>query len=283
MNHIEAFKRVKTTRLSSSLMYPLSGLQRCRYPAGLECDFHNSSYLHVVLIESGSIIFQEESGPKLTCKAGMVIIIPIGCNYRWNATEECIMLMCLHHGFTFKEHGGLALLHGFSQQHLFRIKVGMEYGREFSRQIDLTEKLKFPDVQRSTLIFDLLAKTLEQSGLSPDDNLSDKPDNIAPVLYYIEQNLHHNISLKELAKLAFLSESRFSRIFKEHTGTSPLQYVARRKTAKAVAALKNTNIPAGEIGTELGFDSLNYFSRFIKKHTGKSPSRIRESRNNVIH
>ncbi len=282
MNHIEAFKRVKTTHLSQSLMHPLYGLQRCLYPAGLDCDYHDSSYLHAILIESGSITFQEKNGPEMTCEAGMAVIIPIGCSYRWNTRQGCTMLICLHHGFTFKEHGGLALLHGFSQHHIFRIDVGSGYGREFSRQIDSAAGLKFPDVQRSALIFNLLAKTLEQSGLNPEDNLSDGPDNIAPVLYYIEQNLHRNISLKELARQAYLSESRFSRVFSKHTGTSPLQYVAKRKTSKAVAALKNTNIPAGEIGAELGFDSLNYFSRFVKKHTGKSPSKIRESRNNAI-
>jgi AraC-like DNA-binding protein len=189
----------------------------------------------------------------------------------------------LHHGFTFKEHGGLAMLFGFSQRNLCHINLGRDYGNEFSRQIDAAAKTRFADVRRSTLILDFLAMTLEHSGLTPyDEPGADAPDVIAAVLYYIEQNLQRNITLKELAQRAFLCESRFSRVFRARTGLAPLQYIAKRKTSRAVAALKNTNIPAGEIGAVLGFNSLNYFSRFIKKNTGKSPSQIRESRSNTI-
>ncbi|MBN2641729.1 MAG: helix-turn-helix transcriptional regulator [Victivallales bacterium] len=276
MNHKDVFKLIRPVVYSHMLFHPLQTLQRCSYPAGLTCDFHDSTYHHAVMVESGLITFQEKNRAELVCTPGMVLIIPCNCQYQWKVHENSALTMCLHHGFNFRNHGGLAMLFGTSCRHLEVVDIGAGQTSYFSKRMEKITQMRFKDEHFSSLIFELLSLVLENA-----DHILDQPrppgsDNIDLVLYFIEQNLHRNPTLAELAHMACLSVSRFSRVFKTHTGHTPLQYIAGRKISRAISTLKNSNIPAGEIGDGLGFDSLNYFSRFMRKHCGMSPSEIRK-------
>jgi AraC-like DNA-binding protein len=99
---------------------------------------------------------------------------------------------------------------------------------------------------------------------------------IREVCRYIYANCAGNLTVSELASLCYLSESRFSHLFKERVGISPAQYVLEAKVEMAKELLKNTDFSIAHISEHVGISNQNYFSRIFKKHVGISPSDFRK-------
>lgn len=73
-----------------------------------------------------------------------------------------------------------------------------------------------------------------------------------------------------------ISYSSFRRLFKEHTGLSPNQYLLEMRMRKARSLLTNTTLSVRHIADETGFDSSFYFSRLFKQRAGLSPLNYRK-------
>jgi AraC-like DNA-binding protein len=83
---------------------------------------------------------------------------------------------------------------------------------------------------------------------------------------YIHSNLDRKITVEEMAKIAHMSLSHFSRIFKEETGKSPADYLNKVRLDRAKKLLLAGDKSITEIAIESGFGSSAYFSdRFFKK------------------
>ena len=93
----------------------------------------------------------------------------------------------------------------------------------------------------------------------------------------IKQNLYANLSIKELALLAHLSESSFKRKFKEVFNDSPRKYIVQKKLQRAAEFLKSSDNRVSAIAYDVGFDSVSTFNRNFTLHYGKSPSDYRMS------
>ena len=84
-------------------------------------------------------------------------------------------------------------------------------------------------------------------------------------------------TLEEMAGLCGYSQSRFSSIYKETYGISPIEDLIRERIKSAGRLLRYSNMPISEVADAVGFTSLYYFSRAFKKETGVSPTEYRET------
>ncbi len=73
------------------------------------------------------------------------------------------------------------------------------------------------------------------------------------------------------------SYTSFRRLFKQHTGLSPNQYLLEIRIRKAQSLLTNTALSVQRISEETGFESTFYFSRFFKRRVGLSPLNYRKA------
>ena len=96
-------------------------------------------------------------------------------------------------------------------------------------------------------------------------------------LIFLRANIDRSLSLAEMAAHAGLSESHFSRIFKEQTGHAPLDYFILLKMQHASTLLALTSLPVREVATQLGYGDPYYFSRLFKKVLGVSPRAYRDA------
>ncbi|MBO5747003.1 MAG: helix-turn-helix transcriptional regulator [Clostridia bacterium] len=93
---------------------------------------------------------------------------------------------------------------------------------------------------------------------------------------YISLHYKDEIDLNECAVRCGLSRSRFSHLFTETVGTSPLQFQQKLRMEQACELLKFTGLTVGEISESVGLSDALYFSRLFKKYTGVSPSVYRK-------
>lgn len=93
----------------------------------------------------------------------------------------------------------------------------------------------------------------------------------------VQTNLFRRLSVEELADSLGVSQPYLYRIFLQHCGCSPKQYIDKQKLQKACILLQKTEMPITEIACSVGFDDPLAFSAFFKRSVGVSPSRYREA------
>lgn len=110
------------------------------------------------------------------------------------------------------------------------------------------------------------------------DSAVSKPDIIDDVVRFMQENIGNNLTLQDLCDHFHYSPSRFSSLFKQRTGYSPIDYFIQLKMQKASQALDFTGQSIKDIAAEFGFDDPYYFSRRFRKTIGVSPKNYRAIR-----
>lgn len=103
-------------------------------------------------------------------------------------------------------------------------------------------------------------------------------DTVRLALNTIEADIAYPWTLKELATAAHLSPSRFSALFVQTVGTSPMDYLIQLRLSAAVRLLESSDKKIIEIAESTGFRNLSNFNRLFKQHIGKLPSELRPHR-----
>jgi AraC-like DNA-binding protein len=90
----------------------------------------------------------------------------------------------------------------------------------------------------------------------------------------IEQRPDHS-SLRVLAALVGLTETRFSKAFRATTGLPPHRWIMRRRTERAKTLLADPDLSLTEIAYTCGYSSSSHFSSSFGSETGMTPSGFR--------
>lgn len=93
---------------------------------------------------------------------------------------------------------------------------------------------------------------------------------------YMNSHLQEKISLKILAEISGLSQSRFSHLFREETGITPMAYLQNEKIKTAKTMLLYTEYTVSEISNILCFSSESHFIKAFRQATGISPGRYKK-------
>ncbi len=94
---------------------------------------------------------------------------------------------------------------------------------------------------------------------------------------YIYQNFRKPLTLQDVAAVASLSPTYFSKKFKQVTGMGFKEYLNFVRLKHAQTALLTTNNTITDIALEYGFNDSNYFKDLFKKVYGRSPREYRKA------
>ncbi|GAA0538359.1 AraC family transcriptional regulator [Chitinophaga japonensis] len=97
------------------------------------------------------------------------------------------------------------------------------------------------------------------------------------ILYYIHQHFDEDLSLQALSQQAHYSPYHFHRLFKQHTGEAPRQYLLRLRLEKATKELlfyPGKSIYA--IAIDCGFSSQSVFARAFRAKYGITAEQYRQ-------
>ena len=84
-------------------------------------------------------------------------------------------------------------------------------------------------------------------------------------------NFQKDVSLDEVSRVANVSPYYFSKVFKEETGETFVEYLTGLRMEHAKNLLREKEKSIKQICVESGYSDPNYFSRIFKKMTGLSP------------
>jgi AraC family transcriptional regulator len=94
---------------------------------------------------------------------------------------------------------------------------------------------------------------------------------------YVREYFAEEISVKRLAELVNLSPFHFSRVFKQATGMTPLQFVTRERITYAQQLIRETSRSLIEIALEVGYTSPSSFTKVFRRVTGVTPMEFRKT------
>ena len=92
---------------------------------------------------------------------------------------------------------------------------------------------------------------------------------------YIEAHCREKFSLQSLADSLFVNKSYLLRVFRKHTGYTPLAYHNHLRCKRAKELLVSTGEEISEIGEMVGFVSSAHFSHVFRKTEGCTPTEYR--------
>lgn len=247
-----------------------------------QCKLHDHDFLEISICLEGEAVYEFRQRESLTIRAGNILLFNPG--YAHGEHQ--------HPGtFSHELHIGIRniSLEGLNRN-CFPIKdplldLGryqhnvMEKAWELIRE--LSEEQSEYQVLQKALVMEMLVLILR--------GLNEQRNNIQPYLskkekhqqqivnytiYYLENHYDQEITLEKLAHDQFVSPTYLSRIFKEATGISPINYLISIRLKRAKELLQNDKLTIKEIATRVGYQDAYHFSKSFKKYFGAAPSNV---------
>jgi len=226
--------------------------------------------------------------------AGDVVIIPPNTTHSYTQNRSVTVFNCQFAPIVLQSDlDWLRKMDGFFD--LFMVEPF------FRNEVKFRDKLKVPDDHRPEVEghfqqirrelnekatgFELAAKThlvqliilfcrlySAQKNASPWTNeLSGKSALLREAIHYIEENFSERIAVEELAAAFYISPDHFSRLFRQSTGVSPIEYINHLRISKASQLLVIGGATVSEVAAKVGIQDPSYFTRLFKQITGQTP------------
>ena len=100
---------------------------------------------------------------------------------------------------------------------------------------------------------------------------------IDTVCRFIHERYRQKLTLRQLSDIANMSESAFSRYFKQMTGKSPMEYINDLRIAHACQLLITETEAISSIAYDSGYQSLTHFNRSFLKRKQMTPRSFRRT------
>ncbi|GAB2471948.1 GlxA family transcriptional regulator [Xylanimonas ulmi] len=104
-----------------------------------------------------------------------------------------------------------------------------------------------------------------------------RDDTIGALLDWALANLHHPLTVDQLAARLNTSRRTLDRHFRAATGTSPLQWLLHQRILAAQRLLETTTLPVEHVAAAVGFSSAIALRPHFRQIVGVSPRQYRES------
>lgn len=128
---------------------------------------------------------------------------------------------------------------------------------------------------RETFIIQLLIHISRMTASSAQPRENQYDPKIQQVLSYINEHLSEELSVEQLADLAYLSKYHFMRLFKAQTGSTVHAYVRQKRLLHA-ARLIREGTSVGKAAADSGFGDYSAFHRAFRENFGISPGSLKK-------
>lgn len=245
-------------------------------------EYHAHDFVEFSIITSGAIHYHIE-GEDYLVEQGDIMLFNPG-TYHQSTTLPGTVCTELHIGVgNLKIHQGKAnyiktprdkpILHSYKYKtEIWQCIQSIEKEQRI-RQLGYSFMLKAKVMELIALLYREMDEAfIEESIELTQAGSRDKKKIVQQLIDYMNQSYMEDISLEEMSKTMYLSPVYISKIFKEETGTSPINYLIQIRLQKAKDILEQEVIPIQEVASRVGYTDAYYFSKLFKKYYGMSPS-----------
>lgn len=163
--------------------------------------------------------------------------------------------------------------------------TGVAFGQDFiASQVGKIEQLVSPQpgflrfLKLLEFLYDMSVTTdrhrLSTTSFANVEYVSDSR-RVRRVQEYINANYRQELRLSELASLAGMAPTAFSRFFRTRTGRTVSDYIIDMRIGHAARLLLDTTMTSAEICFECGFNNISNFNRLFRKKRNCSPMEFR--------
>ncbi len=101
------------------------------------------------------------------------------------------------------------------------------------------------------------------------------PSQFHKVEEFLQSRLSYAVSPSDLAKVAELTDSYFTRLFRQSCGVAPRTYIKQKRLEKASILLRESLLKVNEVATVCGFHNIHLFHRQFKEQFNCTPKEFR--------
>ncbi|MBO5198098.1 MAG: AraC family transcriptional regulator [Lachnospiraceae bacterium] len=106
---------------------------------------------------------------------------------------------------------------------------------------------------------------------------------VKKIITYLNENYEQKISLDQIAHNMYLSPVYISKIFKDETGETPINYLIKIRLEKAKQILEyEQDSSIKSIANQVGYEDVYHFSKLFKKYYGVSPLLYKKTRGGTV-
>lgn len=251
-----------------------------------ETNIHYHDFISMVYVLSGACTYRISETQYQVKKGDMLVFNP-GVNHG-KTVKPGEEILELHVGFDNIQVEGLTKNNLISPEACPVIGL-QEHEQEFFKccsDIYLEQENDLPGcelmlkIQVMRLIVLFLIST--RSSLYPSKNplvsfdSNEKSVIVSTLITFLNENYMRPVSLDTISKSIYLSPTYISKVFKEETGETPINYLIKLRLSKAREMLQDGRHSIKSVARSVGYEDAYYFSKLYKKYNRVSPSSIRK-------
>ena len=131
------------------------------------------------------------------------------------------------------------------------------------------------DVQASGLLTQLMTRCIQAAGKR--SGLGHLPEYVTDARSYINMHYAERITLDSLAQLFNINKFYLQKLFKQHMGLSPNEYLIHTRLNRAKQLLRTTPRSVSQIAMDVGINNIGHFINLFKKYEGCTPNTYRQT------
>jgi RpiB/LacA/LacB family sugar-phosphate isomerase len=103
------------------------------------------------------------------------------------------------------------------------------------------------------------------------------PRRLGRIVEHIRQNLDTPLAVGTLSRIAEMSQSHFSKMFKLSTGLAPHQFVLQERINRSKELLRQDDAKIVDVALEVGFENQAHFTTVFGNFVGMTPRQFQRS------
>src|SRR5258708_40101650 len=112
---------------------------------------------------------------------------------------------------------------------------------------------------------------IQASHVSCEQAFGIPPRRLARVVEYVRSNLDKPLAVGALSRMAEMSQSHFSKLFKLSTGFAPHQFVLQERINRSKELLRQDNAKIVEVALGVGFENQPHCTTVFGSLVGMTP------------
>lgn len=237
---------------------------------------------YIIFIKTGNCI-ADCKGDTLTLTAGSILLLgracscilratghitpeSVGCAFPHTLCNELFSVSQKDYSFIFAKDRPIAL-HG-SAQIVNRLRTLLELMRSAIQEPD------FPGKQYLSLLLHYVEREYLAESRSEQ---RPRNDTVERICAYLSTHYTQRLTLTDVAAQFYLSPYYLSRLFRQVTGQSIVDYINAQRIEAAQHLLEETDLRINAVAEQTGFATTAHFRRVFRELLGVSPQQYRKN------